>query len=85
MATERVYSPDTCEPFDVSPSKARQLVLEKGWTRSPWTKTVTEVEDEPAPRGRGRRRRVAEEVVQVEPEVEVSEEAEFDIADENWP
>lgn len=65
MATERVYSPDTSEPFDVPATKARDLVLNQGWTRTPWTR----VEAEPAPavvveetsRGRGRRRRVIEE------------------------
>lgn len=40
MATERVYHPETCEPFDVSASKAASLVLDKGWSRSPWTRVV---------------------------------------------
>lgn len=63
MATARVYSPDTSEPFDVTPSRASFLVLEKGWTRTPWTsEAITPaVAAEDAPRGRGRRRRVTEE------------------------
>lgn len=44
MATERVYSPDFSEPFDVSPSKATDLVLNKGWTRTPWTTAPAAVE-----------------------------------------
>ncbi len=66
MAHERVYHPETCEPFDVTPSKARELVLDKGWTRTPWTKVeVPEPVEDEAPRGRGRRRRAAEEVPEV--------------------
>lgn len=62
MATERVYSPEDSEPFDVSPSRARDLVLNKGWTKTPWTREPVEAPvAEEAPRGRGRRRRVAEE------------------------
>ncbi|UTC28402.1 hypothetical protein GURKE_04000 [Brevundimonas phage vB_BpoS-Gurke] len=55
MATERVYSPDLCEPFDVTPSKAQKLVLEQGWSRTPWTRvevtptveTVDPTDEEP--------------------------------------
>lgn len=46
MATERVYHPETCEPFDVSTSKAAMLVLEKGWSRSPWERVVVAEEPE---------------------------------------
>lgn len=74
MATERVYHPETCEPFDVPASKAGLLVLEKGWSRTPWTRVPVpapveiileeddeaDVEDEaPRGRGRGRQRRPA--------------------------
>ncbi|UTC28548.1 hypothetical protein MARCHEWKA_00350 [Brevundimonas phage vB_BpoS-Marchewka] len=38
MATERVYHPETCEPFDVPTAKASNLVLEHGWSRTPWTR-----------------------------------------------
>lgn len=38
MATERVYHPETCEPFDVPTAKAGTLVLQHGWSRSPWTR-----------------------------------------------
>lgn len=38
MATERVYHPETCEPFDVPAAKAGKLVLEHGWSRTPWTR-----------------------------------------------
>lgn len=47
MATERVYHPETCEPFDVIPSKAALLVLEKGWSRSPWTRVLALKEEPP--------------------------------------
>lgn len=57
MATERVYHPETCEPFDVPSSKAGELRLNHGWTSTPWRR---EPEPEPAVRettkGRGRRR-----------------------------
>lgn len=69
MTTQRVYHPETCEPFDVPPSKAADLVLNKGWSHTPWTRApeapVVEAvpgrraRPEPtpyAPRGRGRRR-----------------------------
>jgi len=67
MATKRIYSPDTSEPFDVPAAKADRLVLEKGWTRTPWTRVpVEEAAAEPEPvvkpaRGRGRKRRATEE------------------------
>ncbi|USN14264.1 hypothetical protein PAPPERLAPAPP_00310 [Brevundimonas phage vB_BpoS-Papperlapapp] len=38
MATERVYHPETCEPFDVPSAKAGSLVLQHGWSRTPWTR-----------------------------------------------
>lgn len=75
MAHERVYDPEKCEPFDVTPSKAQKLVLDHGWTRTPWTRQsvaaaepvvvdaeADESEEQAAePRGgRGRRRRAAE-------------------------
>lgn len=85
MSHQRVYSPDTCEPFDVTPSKASELVLQKGWTRTPWT----QVEPAPEPevvtesvRGRGRRRRAMEEAP--EPEVEDTVEEDDVPADEPW-
>jgi hypothetical protein len=73
MATERVYHPETCEPFDVTPSKASVLVLEKGWSRTPWTRTAVAPEPvvEETARGRGRRRRT----VEAEPVIEFSDEA----------
>lgn len=93
MATERVYHPDTCEPFDVPTAKAGVLVLEHGWSRSPWTRVeiptpvvievddvdaeIVEAEDE-APRGRGRgRQRRTVEAVSESSDVE-------DDADGSW-
>ena len=67
MPYERVYHPETGEPFDVTPSKASDLVLNKGWTRTPWTRVEAPkadpvVEEVPARgRARGRRRRAVEE------------------------
>lgn len=43
MQRTRVYAPDTNEPFDVTPSKAADLVLEKGWTKSPVLRVVESV------------------------------------------
>ena len=39
MATERVYHPETCEPFDVPTAKAGTLV-QHGWSRKPWTRVA---------------------------------------------
>jgi hypothetical protein len=82
-----VYHPETCEPFEVTPSKANELVLEKGWTKTPWKRTEPEAAPEPAVtevgRGRGRRRR-AEEAAPVDDEADAdveAEEAEDDAAD----
>lgn len=62
MATERVYHPETCEPFDVPASKAGELRLNQGWTSTPWRR---EADPEPAvrqtPKGRGRPRFVLPE------------------------
>jgi hypothetical protein len=62
MATERVYHPETCEPFDVPASKAVELCLNQGWSRTPWQR---EAQPEPAVRetrkGRGRQRIVLPE------------------------
>lgn len=75
MATERVYHPETCEPFDVPTAKAGTLVLEHGWSRTPWTREAVEgpaevviedaealiaEEEAPRARGRGRQRRTVE-------------------------
>lgn len=82
----RVYHPETCEPFDVTPSKASELVLEKGWSQTPWQQAEPAPEpviEEPV-RGRGRRRRVEEEAapVQDEIEAEATDADEADVADE---
>jgi hypothetical protein len=62
MAHERVYHPETNEPFDVPAPKAADLRLNHGWTSTPWTRTEVVVQpDEEAPRGRGRRRRAVED------------------------
>jgi hypothetical protein len=57
MPHERVYHPETCEPFDVPASKAADLRLNHGWSSTPWRR---EADPEPAvrevARGRGRRR-----------------------------
>lgn len=39
MNRTRVYAPETNEPFDVTPSKAGELILLKGWTKTPVTRT----------------------------------------------
>lgn len=74
----RVYHPETCEPFDVTPSRANDLVLEKGWSQTPWKHVEPEAAPEPAVtevgRGRGRRRR-AEEAAPVDDEADVAVEA----------
>lgn len=63
---ERVYHPETCEPFDVVASKASNLVLEHGWSRTPWTREAIAPEPAEEPtRGRGRRRRAAEDAAPV--------------------
>jgi hypothetical protein len=99
MATERVYSPDTCEPFDVTPSKATVLVLEKGWTRTPWTRVpvaepapapvVDQVEDEVEPEAevepaRGRGRRRRTAVVAPEADEDEGAPSEDVDAGESW-
>lgn len=63
MPHERVYHPETCEPFDVPSSKAADLRLNKGWSSTPWRR---EAEPEPAVRevGRGRGRQRQEPVVE---------------------
>jgi hypothetical protein len=38
MERVRVYHPETNEPFDVTPSRADVLRLEKGWLSQPFTK-----------------------------------------------
>lgn len=76
MPHERVYHPETCEPFDVPSSKAADLRLNKGWSSTPWRR---EPEPEPAVRevgrGRGRQRQepVAPPVIE-EPAVEAEVE-----------
>jgi hypothetical protein len=57
MAYETVYDPVNCEPFEVIASKASDLVLNKGWTRSPWTRVEQPAEEPKPARGRGRQRR----------------------------
>lgn len=85
----RVYHPETCEPFDVVASKAEVLVLEKGWTKTPWKRVEPEAAPEPVVteigRGRGRRRRVVEDAAPAEDESDV-ETAEVDDAadDDLW-
>lgn len=64
MSHERVYHPETCEPFDVPSAKAADLRLNHGWSSTPWSRQETPAEEpafEPV-RGRGRRRRAVEEV-----------------------
>ncbi len=71
MATERVYHPETNEPFDVPTSKAGDLRLNKGWNTQPFARVdvlpghafvsedsifVDFPEDDKPARGRGRRR-----------------------------
>lgn len=46
MDRVRVYHPETNEPFDVTPSKATHLRLEKGWLSQPFT-TVEAPEPDP--------------------------------------
>jgi hypothetical protein len=38
MALERVYHPETCEPFDVPPYTAERLRLYEGWTTTAWAR-----------------------------------------------
>ncbi len=44
MNRTRVYAPETNEPFDVTTHKAAELILLKGWTKSPVTRTAASVE-----------------------------------------
>lgn len=78
MSHERVYHPETCEPFDVPSSKAADLRLNHGWSSTPWRR---EPEPEPAVRevGRGRGRQRQEPVAP--PVVEEPEAVEADESD----
>jgi hypothetical protein len=86
MTTQRVYHPETCEPFDVPPLKAADLVLNKGWTNTPWTRVepvvhIPATDQEPV-RGRGRRRPA--EVIETVEETPVVEHVEDEPASESW-
>lgn len=44
MNRTRVYAPETNEPFDVTSQKAAELILLKGWTKSPVTRVAVSEE-----------------------------------------
>jgi hypothetical protein len=71
MAYETVYDPVNSDPFEVPPQRASNLVLNKGWTRTPWTRVEPEVvEDDKPARGRGRKRRAVEAAPEDEAPIE---------------
>lgn len=66
MNRTRVYAPETNEPFDVTASKAADLVLLKGWTQTPVERTVVAEPSQPE----------AEEIADVSAEADALDDAE---------
>lgn len=46
MAYKRIYAPNG-EPFDISESRANDLILQKGWTQQPPVSTNSGSDKEP--------------------------------------
>lgn len=69
---ERIYSPDG-EPFEVTPDRAAELILNQGWTRQP-VETVAPAEPERAVTTVSRRTTRTRPKAAAEPPVEDTEE-----------